>query len=253
MNHHHTAQASPIFTARMGGFCWLMCFLASGWAMSVGTRLIVGRDPAATAANLLANQSLYQASTAALLISGAFYIGATFFIYQLLAAVNKSLSALAALFSLVGCAIGALACLFDAIPFILLKGPHFATVFTTEQLQALTLMFLNVRIQANNIGLVFFGLHCLGVGLLILRSTFLPWFIGAVMVLAGFGWLTFLFPPLANTLAPYNMIPGGIGELSLTLWLLIKGVNAQRWNEQASATGEIDRPGLPEQLVQPAT
>ena len=226
---------SPLFTAKMGGFCWLMCFVTSAWAMSVGTTLIVARDPAATAANLLANQSLYQASTAALLISGAFYIGATFFIYQLLAAVNKSLSALAALFSLVGCAIGALACLFDVIPFILLKGAHFATVFSTEQLQALTLMFLNVRVQANNIGLVFFGLHCLGVGVLILRSTFLPRFIGALMVLAGFGWLTFLFPPLAKSLAPFNMIPGGIGELSLTLWLLVRGVNVQRWKEQASA------------------
>ena len=230
-----TAETSPLFTARMAGFCWLMCFLTSAWAMSVGTRLIVARDPAATAANLLANQYLYQASTAALLISTAFYIGATFFIYQVLAGVNRSLSGLVALFSLVGCAIGALACLFDVIPFILLKGAHFATVFTTEQLQALTLMFLNVRVQANNIGLVFFGLHCLGVGLLILRSRFLPWMIGAVMVVAGFGWLTFLFPPLANSLAPFNMIPGGLGELSLTLWLLIRGVNAQRWHEQATA------------------
>ena len=231
-----TTATSPLFTARMAGFCWLMCFLTSGWAMSVGTRLIVGRDPAATAANLLANQSLYQASTAALLISGAFYIAATLFIYQVLKPVNNTLSLLAALFSLVGCAIGALACLFDVVPFILLKGAHFAAVFTTEQLRALTLMFLNVRVQANNTGLVFFGLHCLGVGYLILRSTFLPWFIGAVMVFAGFGWLTFLFPPLANSLAPYNIIPGGIGELSLTLWLLIKGVNVQRWREQASAT-----------------
>jgi hypothetical protein len=182
---------------------------------------------------------LYQASTTALLISTAFYIAATFFIYQVLSAVNRNLSALAALFSLVGCAIGALACLLDVIPFILLKGAHFAAVFTPEQLQALTLMSVNVRVQGNNIGLPFFGLHCLGVGYLILRSTFLPRFIGALMVFAGVGWLTFLFPPLANSLAPYNMIPGGLGELSLTLWLLIKGVNVPRWNEQASAAPDI--------------
>jgi len=225
----------------MGGFCWLMCFLTSAWAMAVGTKLIVARNPAATAANLLANEGLFQASTAALLISGAFYIGATLFIYEVLKPVNRSLSLLAAFFSLVGCAIGALACLFDAVPFILLKGAHFASVFHTEQLQALTLMFLTCRNQANNIGLVFFGLHCLGVGFLILQSTFLPRLIGALMVLAGFGWLTFLFPPLANSLAPYNIIPGGIGELSLTLWLLAKGVDVRLWREQASsaATAEI--------------
>ena len=248
--NERTTGTSPIFTARMGGFCWLMCFVTSAWAMSVGTRLIVGRNPAATADNLLANQALYQASTAALLISTAFYIAATSFIYQLLTAVNRSLSGLAALFSLVGCAIGALACLFDVVPFILLKGAHFAAVFSTEQLQALTLLFLNVRVQGNNIGLPFFGLHCLGVGYLILRSTFLPRSIGALMVLAGFGWLTFLFPPLANSLTPYNMIPGGVGELSLTLWLLIKGVNVQRWDEQASAAADTVIRGSPAGLAQ---
>jgi hypothetical protein len=54
------------------------------------------------------------------------------------------------------------------------------------------------------------------------------------MVIAGLGWLTFLFPPLAKSLAPFNMMPGAVGELSLTLWLLVKGVNVQRWNEQAN-------------------
>jgi hypothetical protein len=53
------------------------------------------------------------------------------------------------------------------------------------------------------------------------------------MVLAGFGWLTYLLPPLARSLAPFNMLPGAVGELSLTLWLLVKGVNVQRWQEQA--------------------
>jgi Domain of unknown function (DUF4386) len=229
------ANTSPLFIARMGGACWLLCFLISAFAMAIGTKLIVFNDAAATASNLLANEALFRSSTAALLISGVFYVGATFFIYQVLKPVNRSISLLAALFSLIGCAIGALGCLFDVIPFLLLKKAEYLTVFSVEQLQALTLMFLKLRVQANNIGLVFFGLHCLGVGYLILRSTFLPRLIGALMVFAGVGWLTFLSPPLANSLAPYNMIPGGLGELTLTLWLLLRGVNVQRWEEQASA------------------
>ena len=232
------SDMSPLVKARLGGFCWLMCFATSAFAMSIATKLIVPRDAAATAANLLANEGLYQTSTAALLISGAFYIGATLFIYEVLKPVNRRLSLLAALFSLVGCVIGAVACLFDVVPFILLKGSHFAGVFTTEQLQALTLMFLDVRVQANNIGLVFFGLHCFGVGYLIFRSSFLPRAIGALMMFAGLGWLTFLFPSLASSLAPFNMIPGGLGELSLTLWLLVKGVSVRRWNERAGAAAE---------------
>jgi hypothetical protein len=81
---------------------------------------------------------------------------------------------------------------------------------------------------------VFFGFHCLLIGYLILRSTFLPRLIGALMMFAGVGWLTCLLPPLAESLAPYNVIPGSLGEISLTVWLLVKGVNVQRWNEQAS-------------------
>jgi len=225
---------SPQFKARMGGFCWLMCFLTSIYPLIISGRLVVPRDAAATAANLLANEALFRSGTAMLLVSTAFYIGATLFIYEVLKPVNRSLSLLAAFFSLVGCAIGGVSCLFDFVPFVLLKNAPYLSAFTTEQLQGLTLAFLRVRAQANDIGLVFFGLHCLGVGYLILRSTFLPRIIGALMLLAGFGWLTFLFPPLAQSLAPFNMLPGAVGELSLTLWLLIKGVNVPRWEEQAS-------------------
>jgi hypothetical protein len=217
--------------------------------MAIATKLIVFNDPAATASNLLANETLFHSSTAALLISGVFYVGATFFIYQVLKPVNRTIALLATLFSLIGCTIGALGCLFDLIPFLLLKKAEYLTVFTVEQLQALTLMFLKLRVQANNIGLVFFGLHCLGVGYLILRSTFLPRLIGALMVFAGVGWLTFVFPPLANSLAPYNMMPGGIGELSLTLWLLIRGVNVERWNAQAKVTPASDDSNAPTGLA----
>jgi hypothetical protein len=83
--------------------------------------------------------------------------------------------------------------------------------------------------------LVFFGFYCILIGYLILRSTFLPRILGALMVLGGLGWLTFLSPPLASYLAPYNMFPGILGEGVLTLWLLAVGMNDQRWKEQASA------------------
>jgi hypothetical protein len=227
-----TAEMSPLFKARMGGFCWLMCFLTSIFPLIVTGKLVVPGDAAATATNLVANEGLFLSGTALLLVSTAFYVGATLFVYEILKPVNRSLSLLAAFFSLVGCAVGAVSCLFDFAPFVLLKGAPYLSVFTQQQLQALAYMFLAMRAQANNIGLVFFGLHCFGVGYLIFRSTFMPRIVGALMMFAGIGWLTFLFPALANSLAPFNIIPGGIGELSLTLWLLVKGINVQRWREQ---------------------
>lgn len=235
----HIAETSLLFKARTAGFLWLMTFLTSAFAMFVGLRLVVSGDAAATAANLLAHGSLFRSGTAAILISTACYVAVTVLIYELLKPVNGTVSLLAALFSLMGCAVGAIGCLLDLVPFALLKGGQYLSVFTVEQLQALALMFLKVRVQANdNIGLVFFGLHCLLIGCLILKSTFLPRLVGALMVLAGLGWLTFLSPPVAKSLSPYIMLPGALGELSLTVWLLLKGVNVQRWKEQAGAAGE---------------
>jgi hypothetical protein len=44
------------------------------------------------------------------------------------------------------------------------------------------------------------------------------------MAFAGLGWLTFLSPPFANHLSPYNLVLGFLAELSLMLWLLVMGV-----------------------------
>ena len=234
-------ETSASFKARTAGAFWLMTAVTSSFAAFVIGRVLVSGDAAATAANVLAHEALFRSGTAANLIATACYVVATLLVYELLKPVSRTVSLLAAFFSLVGCAVGALSCVFDVAPFILLGGGHYLSVFTGEQLQALSLMFLQVRTQANNIGLVFFGLHCLLVGYLILRSTFLPRVIGALMVVAGFGWLTFLSPPLASSLLPYNMMPGGIGELSLSLWLIVMGVNVQRWKQQASSSAIVSR------------
>jgi uncharacterized protein DUF4386 len=111
------------------------------------------------------------------------------------------------------------------------------SVFKPEQLQALAYMFLQLNAQTWNAFLVFFGFYCALIGYLIFRSTFLPRIIGALMAFAGLGYLTFLSPPLAEYLSPYNLAPAAFGEGSLMLWLLVMGVNTQRWKEQASATG----------------
>ena len=89
-------------------------------------------------------------------------------------------------------------------------------------------------IQVLNIGLVFHGLYCLVIGYLIFRSTFLPRILGALMEIAGLCFLTFLSPPLANYQPPYNLLAGLAGEGLVMLWLLVMGVNVQRWREGAA-------------------
>lgn len=145
---------------------------------------------------------------AANLIATACYVAVTLLFYDLFKPVNKNLSLLAAFIGLVGCVMGALRILHLA-PF-----------------------------DINT--LVFFGFYCLLIGYLIFRSTFLPRVLGVLMAFGGLGWLTFLSPSLADQLSPYNMAPGIIGEFSLTLWLLVRGVNAQRWKELAD--GQMENP-----------
>jgi hypothetical protein len=231
-------ETSPRLKARIAGVFYLLEMLTGGFAiLFVGGRLFVSGDAAATATNILAHLSLFQLGFAANLIQFACYVAVTGLFYDLLRPVNKGLSLLAAFFSLVGCTIGAVSCLFYFAPVVILGGAQYLNVFKVEQLQALALMFLKLYGQCFNISFVFFGFYCLLIGYLIFRSTFLPRILGAGMAFAGLGWLTFLSPALAHHLVPY-ILAAGIGEISLTLWLLVAGVNAQRWKEQASAARE---------------
>jgi len=102
------------------------------------------------------------------------------------------------------------------------------------------LIFEALRWQPHgvNIAIVFHGFYCLLIGYLIFRSAFLPRILGALIAFAGLAWLTYLSPPLVNYLSPYNLICAIVPELSLILWLLVRGVNVQRWKYQAGATAE---------------
>jgi hypothetical protein len=169
------------------------------------------------------------------LIATACYVTVTALFYGLFKPVNRTLSLLAAFFSLVGCAILAFASLFRIAPLVVLGSSQYLSVFNVEQLRALASLFLELYGQVVNICFVFFGVYCLLIGHLIFRSVFLPRILGVLMTFAGLGWLTFLAPPLANYLRPYILVLGVLAELALMLWLLVMGVNVQRWKEQASA------------------
>jgi hypothetical protein len=100
-------------------------------------------------------------------------------------------------------------------------------------LVGLALEALRWNFHGVDIAMVFHGFYCLMIGLLIFRSTFLPRALGALMVPAGLGWLTFLWPQLVIQLSPYLLLPGLVGEGTPMLWLLVMGVDLQQWREQA--------------------
>jgi hypothetical protein len=234
------AETSPRLKARIAGVVYFISGMAYSFARNdVRGTLVVDGDAAATAHNILAHETLYRLGFAAEIISAVCYVAVALLLYDMFKPVNRNLSLLAAFFSLAGCTIAALSSLLHLAPLVVLGGGHYLDVLKVEQLQALALMSLELRAQASSIYMVFFGFYCLLIGYLIVRSSFLPRILGVFMVVAGLAYQTFLSPPLAKYLFAYVVAPAGtLGELSLILWLLVIGVNPQRWREQASAARE---------------
>lgn len=192
-----TGETSAGLFARTAGILYLLIFIAAP-------------SGAATA------------TPAKMTITLACDTGVAILFYVLFRPVSKRVSLLAAILRLVFVAI----MVFNSLNYFgllgHLKGAHSAAAFNT----------------LDGISLVPFGVHCVLIAYLILKSNFLPRFLGVLLALAGLGYLVFLWPPLGLELFfPYILIPGVIGEGSLTLWLLIIGVNTGRWTEQASAAG----------------
>ena len=229
------AEASPRFKARMAGVSYLLGSLTSvcGQMVVLGM-LVVPASATATAANILSHKSLFRLGFVASLMTVPFHLVWAVLFYGLFRPVNRIVSALAGSIMLVACTMWALSSLLYLTPLLVLKGKISLSAFSPEQLQALVSMFLKLNALAYDIGLVFFGLWCALIGYLIIRSNFLPRIIGLLELLAGLGYLILLWQPLAHYMYPYNLALAGPGEISLLLWLLVKGVNEQRWNEQAS-------------------
>jgi|SRR5208282_699213 len=232
-------ETSPRLKARMAGACQLLeAITATFGQVIVLGRLVVSGNAAATAANILGHERLFWLGFASSLMGVAFHIAWALLIYVLLKPVNRSLSLLAAFFILVACAMQALTSLFYLAPLLILQGGSSLSAFTAEQLQSLALMFLNLNAYAFKIDLVFFGFWCILIGYVIFRSTFLPRILGVLLAISGLGWVTYLYPPLAFHLGTFRVTASALGEIPLELWLIVMGVNVQRWKEQAGRAVE---------------
>jgi hypothetical protein len=225
----HDATPSPRALARAAGFFYVLTTVTGMLAVTLGGKLFVSKDPAATAANVLAHADWAWIGPAVNLVATACYLAVTALAYELLKPVNRRLARLAVLFSLVGCAIGAASEVFDLAPSLLLSGNAVGGAFSPEQLQALAYTLFRMNGTAYDIAMVFFGFYCILTGWLAFRSTFLPRAVGILMLIAGLGWLTFLSPPLHHALSDYTNITGLLGEGIFALWLLVFGVNANNW------------------------
>ncbi|MEP7228697.1 MAG: DUF4386 domain-containing protein [Ginsengibacter sp.] len=227
-------------TARIGGLLYLLLILAGMLAVIfVRGKLIVSGDAITTANNIMASPLLWRIGIIADLVMHICDVPVMLIIYILLRPVNKNLALLALLFNLIQTAVlvanklNLIAALFP------LGDADYLKALDPNLLYTQVYLSLKLHDYGFGVGLIFFGFTCLANGYLIFRSGYLPRTIGALIQIAGLCYLVNSFllliaPQFADVIFPVIMAPSFIAELSLCLWLIVKGVNVPKWEMQVT-------------------
>lgn len=202
-------------------------------------RITVWGDAAATAANLRSMEQLWRWGIASEMIQVIATTILGLLLYVLLKPVKRDLAQLALFFNLIAITVTAAYSLQLVEALFPLGSAEYLKAFTPEQLNAMVALLLKSHALGFGIALLLFGPFFLLTGYLIFRSGFLPRVLGVLYLIAGTGYLIHSFalilaPEFANLIFPITAVPILIGESSLCLWLLFKGVDTQKWNALAS-------------------
>lgn len=225
-------EKTPLFYARVAGFGLLLMAIVAIFAnIFVFERLIVPGDAAATIANITADELLFRFGIVSFVIVLILDVMVAWALYILLKRINRNIALLAVVFRLFYTVISAGA-IFNFLSVLqLIREESYLGILETNQLQVQVLTLIDAFNNGWTIGLAFFGIHLLVIGYLVLNSEFMPKILGILLLIGGAGYLIDNFAKiiLANY-ADYETlfmtmgaIPGAIAELSLAVWLLVKG------------------------------
>jgi hypothetical protein len=240
--------ASPRQLARTAGALYLINIVGGAFAISVvPAMLVVQGDAAATAQNIQTHELLYRAGLAAHVVVTVTNVPLAVLFYELFKVVNRRIALLDAFFILVATALEAAGLVNQFASLALLGNGPYADALPTAQLQALAYLPGDLSHIDYSIHTVFFGFDIICTAYLVLRSGLLPKAIGVLLAVDGLAYLVYSFtdllaPELAAGLVPWIQLPALFGEGSLCLWLLVVGVDVERWKQWAQATTPT-RPG----------
>jgi hypothetical protein len=225
-------ETSPIVLARAVGLLNLVVLASGTFAGSVSARLVVPGDAAATARNITASELLFRLGFVSGLLMYLIFVFSVWLLYRLLASVDEPLARLMVMLVLVGVSIAMLNQVHQSAALILLSGVDYLKAFNADQIQGQVMFFLDLHKQGGLVGAIFWGLWLFPLGLLVFRSGFFPRILGVLLMLGSLGWL---LVPLQRFLLPgyealaYSRFAAHVAEMSWTLWLLIRGLNVERW------------------------
>src|ERR671939_377126 len=231
------ADTGPRQLARIAGALYLINIVLGAFAISIVPAIVVvAGDAAATAHNIQTHELLYRLGLVAHLVVTVTNVPLALIFYELFKVVNRRLALLDAFFILVATAIEAAGLLNEFAPLVLLGSESFASALPPAQLQAVAYLPNALSGIDYSLHTVFFGFAILIFAYLVVRSRFLPRAIGVLLAIDGLAYLVysftdFLAPGFAAGLVPWIQLPALFGEGSLCLWLLVVGVNVERWKE----------------------
>ncbi|MHC1724393.1 MAG: DUF4386 domain-containing protein [Aminipila sp.] len=229
---------SPKKTARTAAFVFVLIFiLGAATELFVRPGMILPGDIATSIRNIAASQALFRLSMLSDLLRQALLILLPLILYRLLKPVNKTIASLMVIFALVSAPISLLNELNHFAVLLLSSGTGYAAAFSGDQLNALVKFFLELR-QYGTFIAQFFSFWVLLLGYLVYKSGFLPKILGILLMLAGLCYIGlavqfFLFPSVNLSLLGVFTF---IAESLFYLWLLIKGLNAEKWKRLAAAS-----------------
>lgn len=224
--------------ARIAGALYLLIAVVSIVAhFYVPSQLIVPGDAAATATNIMASTPLFRLGIASELVILLSEIVLLVILYVLLRPVSKTLSLVAAVSRLAMTTIHAINLLNSFIVLLLISGAAYLMVFEPAQLNAVAMVFIDAHHYGFTIGIVFLFLHAAILGYLIIKSGYLPKFLGVLFIIASLGYLidsfSLLLIPSYTTTPAIIALSIAVAEIAFPLWLLIKGVNVEQWGKRA--------------------
>jgi hypothetical protein len=239
-----STEPSPLFTARMAGALWLTVILVSIVAVIGGISLDLHGDPGTLAANALASASKIRLAFVIFFFGKICYLGVTVLLYELLKPVNKSVALFGAFCGLAGLLSGGFGHINLLTALSLLEESRRAAEPIASQLAASAKILLGTTPRFSGED-VWFGFQILSVGYLIVRSYFIPRAIGVLLLLGGSCFLVtsftnFVSPALGDRLAPVLLPIVLLGEASLALLLLLKGVDVEQWRSTAAHSPTIN-------------
>ena len=214
--------------ARIAGLLYLLASIPAAFAwVYVANKMVVTGDATATANHLRASETLFRFSIGCELIGSIIFIFVVLALYRLFRAVDEKYSLTMALLLLISLPISLLSVVNEIAALTAVTGPGFLSAFDQHQLDGLAYLFIRLHGQMLVVAQIFWGLWLFPFGILVIRSGFIPRFLGYLLFIAAVGYIAnsfaaLIIPAQRQSVARFADVLQ-MAETPIIFWLLIWG------------------------------